>query len=100
MQCFFQDPDLIKTVLVKDFGYFHDRGFKIDEKFEPVAAHLFKLPGQKWRNLRHKLTPTFTSGKLKVMFQTLVDCGEELNTVLSDVVARGGQFEVNENSLE
>jgi cytochrome P450 family 6 len=77
-----RDPEIIKSVLVKDFPSFHDRGFFTDEEFEPLTGHLFFLPGNRWRNLRFKLTPTFTSGKMKMMFQTLVDCGHELGTIL------------------
>jgi cytochrome P450 family 6 len=78
----FRDPDIIKNVLVKDFSSFHDRGFFMDEELEPLSGHLFVLPGNRWRNLRVKLTPTFTSGKMKMMFQTLVECGHELGSVL------------------
>jgi len=78
----FRDPDIIKNVLVKDFSSFHDRGFYMDEELEPLSGHLFLLPGMRWRNLRVKLSPTFTSGKMKMMFQTLVDCGIELGSIL------------------
>jgi cytochrome P450 family 6 len=78
----FRDPEIIKSVLVKDFTSFHDRGFFTDEELEPLTGHLFFLPGNRWRNLRVKLTPTFTSGKMKMMFQTLVDCGHELGDIL------------------
>jgi len=78
----FRDPDIIKNVLVKDFSSFHDRGFLMDEELEPLSGHLFVLPGKRWRNLRNKLSPTFTSGKMKMMFQTLVDCGIELGSIL------------------
>jgi cytochrome P450 family 6 len=69
----FRDPDIIKNVLVKNFSSFHERGFFMDEELEPLAGHLFLLRGNRWRNLRVKLSPNFTSGKMKMMFQTLVD---------------------------
>ncbi|XP_020281100.1 probable cytochrome P450 6a13 [Pseudomyrmex gracilis] len=71
------DLDLVRIVLTKEFGSFHDRDKHSNEKTDPLSAHLFFLTGKKWRNLRVKLTPTFTSGKLKQMFAVLKECGEE-----------------------
>ena len=95
-QLLVRDPDLIKDILVKNFSTFHDRGLYMNEEIETLSAHLFLLCGMKWRNLRIKLTPTFTAGKLKMMFQKLVECGKGLQTCLEKVGERGDVIEIKE----
>lgn len=78
-----RDPAFIRSVLISDFQHFVNRGVHYDEERDPLSAHLFAIDGEKWKNLRVKLSPTFTSGKMKAMFQTLVDCGEPLMNVIA-----------------
>lgn len=77
-----RDPEFIRNILIKDFQHFVNRGVHYDEERDPLSAHLFSIDGDKWKNLRVKLSPTFTSGKLKSMFSTLVDCGAPLLNVM------------------
>jgi cytochrome P450 family 6 len=90
------DPELIKDFLVRDFEHFQDHGFPFDENVDPLAANLFMLNGDKWKKLRSKLSPTFTSVKMKMMFQTLVDCGQELGNFFEQPASRGDIVEVKE----
>ncbi|NP_001166007.1 cytochrome P450 6CK6 [Nasonia vitripennis] len=94
------DPELIKLILVKDFDLFPDRGWFYDGKIDPMSSHLFLLPGEKWKRLRVKFAPIFTSGKLRQMYPFLVEiskhmiktCDAELKTTdtvdVNDILAR------------
>ncbi|XP_075228836.1 putative cytochrome P450 6a14 [Lycorma delicatula] len=79
------DPELIQKVLIKDFSYFYDRGTTTDEKLDPLQANLINLEGQRWKSLRQKLTPAFSSGKLKMMFQQFNECTDELLNHLQEI---------------
>ncbi|XP_049964467.1 cytochrome P450 6a9-like [Schistocerca serialis cubense] len=87
-----RDPELIKTIIVKDFNYFPDQGIYVDEETDHLTAHLFFLGGTKWKGLCQKLTPTFTSGKMRAMFGIVRDCAQ----ILADVTPAGSVVQVRE----
>lgn len=90
------DPDLVKHILIKDFGKFQDRGVYYNEKKDPLGANLFALEPHKWKTLRNKLSPCFSSGKLKSMFQTFVQCGETLEEVLEEISKSGQPLDIKD----
>lgn len=94
----FRDTELLRHILIKDFNNFTDRGFYFDEENDHISAHLFFLAGNKWRALRRKLSPTFTSGKIKNMFNILTENGEVLREVLSTAAKQNEEIEVREFS--
>jgi cytochrome P450 len=85
-----RDLELVKNILVKDFQNFMDRIFSFEEKVEPIFCNnLLALKGKLWRHLRTKLTPVFTSRKMKMMFYLVDFCGNELADCLEKDTADG-----------
>lgn len=94
-----RDPILIKNILATDFAYFHDRGIYVDAERDPMSANLFSLEGEEWKNLRTRLTPAFTSGKLKGMFENIKNIGSNLVNFLQSQTKEQAEIEIRDISL-
>lgn len=93
---FLRDPEVIQTILVKDFSYFPVRNALSNEKNDPLTGSLFILSGQRWKTARSSLSPAFTLGKLKEMFPILIECGSTLQNYLTKLTETGELFDVKE----
>lgn len=93
------DPELVKTILVKDFAKFHDHGLYFNERDDPLSAHLFNLEGAKWKFFRNKLSPTFTSGKMKLMYSSIEQIGDRFIEVLDKHAKDQSSFDVKDLSM-
>lgn len=72
------DLDVVKDILIKNFDTFHNRGLFYNKKDDPLTAHLLTLEDQDWRNMRVKMTPTFTGGKMRLMFSTVLEVSKHM----------------------
>lgn len=70
--------DIVKLILTKDFSHFVDRGMFAYLKDDFCSHHLFNMEGTIWRNMRAKLTPTFTSTRMKLMFNLIEVVDQQL----------------------
>lgn len=96
-----RDPELIKRVLIKDFHCFYERHTSGNPNHDPVGANnLFQVRNPKWRILRHKISPVFTSSKMKKMFYMIEKVGNDLNERVKLLVSEknGQELEVKELS--
>ncbi|CRK99482.1 CLUMA_CG012801, isoform A [Clunio marinus] len=87
-------PEFAKTVLVRDFSYFEDRGVYSNESIDPLGANMFFLEGERWKRIRSKLSPSFSSGKLKTMFHTISDVGQKFVSHLKPFAELSQDIEV------
>ncbi|EDW77075.1 Cyp6g1 ortholog [Drosophila willistoni] len=79
-----RDPELVKSILIKDFNRFHNRYGQCDPHGDPLASNnLFFVRNNAWKEMRTKLTPVFTSGKIKQMYSLMLEIADDLELHLS-----------------
>ncbi|XP_041987650.1 cytochrome P450 6B6-like [Aricia agestis] len=92
-----RDPELIKHVLSSDFKNFHFRGLNPNEEvIEPLFHNIFTIDGDTWKLTRQKMTPAFTSGKLKAMFPLILQGAAKLVKMLDEVATAGAEVDVRD----
>jgi len=84
------DPDMIKEIFIKEFPKFHDRK-ALAEIPKPYDRMLTVVPGQKWKDIRSTLSPTFSASKMKQMIPFM---NEAIDTLLQkvDKISKTGEI--------
>ena len=91
-----KDPELLKDIMTKDFQHFVDRSLQDPDVLPPVNRHLFNMHGEPWKIMRNKLTPAFTSGKMKTMFYLMEACCNEFINALDEHADKSERFVVKD----
>ncbi|XP_063379501.1 cytochrome P450 6B1-like [Cydia fagiglandana] len=95
-ELYIRDPDIVRDILSNDFAYFYPRGLGRNPDVEPLLTNLFHADGDLWKLMRQRLTPAFTTARLKAMFPLVVRCAERLQGVARAAAARPGACDVRE----
>lgn len=87
---FVRDVDLIRQITIKDFDHFEDRdSFLIPKSDTLLGNSLLLLTGKKWHDMRSTLSPSFTSSKMRQMFELVVECADDMSKYFIDESKQG-----------
>ncbi|KAI7815702.1 cytochrome p450 [Rhyzopertha dominica] len=77
------DVALVRDVLTTNFHHFENRGAYRSKKY-PLSDNLFLENGMVWKFMRAKVTPLFTSAKLRSMFGAVQMCCGDLQRAVQE----------------
>nr|QTM97439.1 Cytochrome P450 [Sitophilus oryzae] len=73
-----KSPKIIKDILIKDFSYFDNRTATVSTHDKIMSNMLFTKQNPAWKKVRSKVTPLFSSGKLRLMFTPILAQAEHM----------------------
>ncbi|XP_014216982.1 cytochrome P450 6k1-like [Copidosoma floridanum] len=80
-----RDPELLRSVFIRDFNIFSNKVL-CNNKSDPFGTHmLFLETNPPWKHIRQKLSPMFTSGKLKKNFDLMMEIYKDLDFHLNSL---------------
>lgn len=86
-----KDNELVKSILIKDFDVFCNRYFASKSANDLATFNLFSADNPEWKHLRVKMSPIFTSGKIKKLFYLMNETSEAMQDFLQE------KFDQNSN---
>lgn len=93
------DLDLVQDILVDDFKQFCDHGSYLNEKRDPLTSNLYSLRGERWRNMRTKLSPAFSLPSVASMFDTVSAVNADLTQRVDRYAVQGLPFNAKDISM-
>ncbi|KAI3412148.1 Cytochrome P450 3A4 [Globodera pallida] len=81
-----KDPEMMRQIFIKEFSHFQNRFNLLPERKEAPKSlmrnMLSVLCDEDWKRVRNRITPAFTTGKLKKLIPILCDSSERLCKVI------------------
>ena len=81
------DPEMLKTIMVKEFAVFHNR--MIPTPPQPMSSNVFSARDETWKRIRNILTPSFSARKMKLMVPLIEESCDVLLTKLEGIADTG-----------
>ncbi|KAJ8951057.1 hypothetical protein NQ318_003753 [Aromia moschata] len=75
-------PQLIREILIKDFSSFSDRTVLSPDHDKLFSSMIFVQKGPEWKTVRSKMSPVFSTSKLRHMFDIINDAALDMNKYL------------------
>ncbi|XP_037043807.1 cytochrome P450 9e2-like isoform X2 [Bradysia coprophila] len=95
---FITDLDLLKQVLIRDFDHFvNRRGFDLEENDPHMHYLLGNHNGDAWKRLRSTISPTFTGGKIRRIFQIFDSSAKKMVRYITDQLTESSEVELRPN---
>ncbi|XP_035228707.1 cytochrome P450 3A31-like isoform X1 [Stegodyphus dumicola] len=90
------DLDMLKQVMIKDFPIFTNRA-DMHLDVHPLNKTVLALNDKRWKEVRSVLTPTFSSGKIKLMTYIVDKKVDVMLDVITKKAEKGEMFDIYEN---
>ncbi|EDV24414.1 uncharacterized protein TRIADDRAFT_56195 [Trichoplax adhaerens] len=87
------DPDILKSITVKEFSNFTNR-FALNQPRPPFDKAVIQLKDQDWKRVRTILIPTFSTSKLKAIVPLIESAGDDLIQTLSTAEEKGRVIDI------
>ncbi|CAK9813265.1 Cytochrome P450 9e2 [Anthophora plagiata] len=80
-----RDPELIKELAIKSFDHFPDHRSFVTEEMDPIfGKNVFSLMGDRWREMRNTLSPSFTASKMRFLYDLIAQCSHDFVSYMHD----------------
>ncbi|XP_027044514.1 cytochrome P450 3A24-like [Pocillopora damicornis] len=81
------DPEMLKTIMVKEFSVFHNR--MLPTPPPPMNSAVFSARDETWKRIRNILTPSFSARKMKLMVPLIEESCDVLMKKLEEIADTG-----------